>query len=129
MTLDDTTRQLVDGANFAVLATVNPDGSPQTSVIWVGLEGDAVVFSSTTARKKTRNIVRDPRVSVTVIDSANPYRTVEIRGKAEVIDDPTREVGRRLSHKYVGEDPPADPPGVKRVRVRVVPETVIGLSL
>jgi PPOX class probable F420-dependent enzyme len=129
VTFDDTTRQLVDGANFAVLATVNPDGSPQTSVIWVGLDGDAVVFSSTTARKKTRNIVRNPRVSITVIDSANPYRTVEIRGKAEVIDDPTREVGRRLSHKYVGQDPPADPPGVSRVRVRITPDKVIGLSL
>jgi PPOX class probable F420-dependent enzyme len=125
MILDDTTRQLVDGTNFAVLGTLNADGSPQTSVIWIGLDGDAVVFSSTTARKKTRNIQRDPRVSLTVIDSADPYRTVEIRGKAEVFDDPERELGRRLSHKYVGEDPPAEPPEVKRVIVRLIPEKVI----
>lgn len=128
MTFDDTTRQLVDGTNFAVLATLNPDGSPQTSVIWIGLDGDAVVFSSRADRKKTRNVQRDPRVSLTVIDATDPYRTVEIRGKAEVFDDPERELGRRLSHKYVGEDPPAEPPEVKRVIVRVVPEKVISFS-
>jgi hypothetical protein len=50
MAFDDTTRQLVDGRNFAVVATLNPDGSPQTSVVWVGLDDDAVVFSSTANR-------------------------------------------------------------------------------
>ena len=128
MALDDTTRQLVDGKNFATIATLNPDGSPQTSVIWVGLDGDAVVFSSTTSRRKTRNILRDPRVSLTILDAANPYRTVEIRGTAEVIDDPSRELGRRLSHKYVGEDPPAEPASVRRVIVRVTADKVIGFS-
>jgi PPOX class probable F420-dependent enzyme len=125
MTLDDKTRQLVDGRNFATIATLNPDGSPQTSVIWVGLDGDAVVFSSTTGRKKTRNILRDPRVSLTVINADNPYQTAEIRGTAEVIDDPERTLGTRLSHKYVGEDPPPDPPETKRVIVRVTADKVI----
>lgn len=129
MTLDDTARQLVDGKNFATIATVNPDGSPQTSVIWVGLDGDAVVFSSTASRRKTRNILRDPRVSLTIFDTADPYRTVEIRGRAEVIDDPRRELGRRLSHKYVGEDPPAEPPSVRRVIVRVTADKVIPFSV
>jgi PPOX class probable F420-dependent enzyme len=128
MTLDDATRLLVDGRNFATIATLNPDGSPQTSVIWVGLDGDAVVFSSTTGRRKTRNILRDPRVSLTIHDADNPYRTVEIRGTAEVIDDPERTLGTRLSHKYVGEDPPPEPPSVKRVIVRVTADKVIGFS-
>ena len=99
--------------------------SPQTSVIWVGLDGDAVVFSSTTGRKKTRNILRDPRVSLTVINADNPYQTAEIRGTAEVIDDPERTLGTLLSHKYVGEDPPPDPPETKRVIVRVTADKVI----
>ena len=129
MTLDDKTRQLVDGTNFAVVATLNPDGSPQTSVVWVGLDGDAVVFSSTTERKKTRNLRRDPRASLTVIAADNPYQTVEIRGTAEIIDDPGRTLGHRLSHKYVGEDPPPDPPGTQRVIVRVTPEKVIGFAV
>ena len=101
---------MVDGRNFAVVATVNPDGSPQTSVVWVGLDGDAVVFSTTAARRKTRNILRDPRVSVTVID------------------DPERTLGHRLSHKYVGEDPPPEPPSVRRVIIRVTPEKVTGFA-
>lgn len=100
--LDDATRQLIDGRNFATLATLNPDGSPQTSVIWVGLDDDAVVFSSTAARRKIRNIARDPRVSLTIFDLADPYRTVEIRGTVEVVDDPDRDLPKRLSHKYVG---------------------------
>lgn len=128
MTLDDRTRQLVDGRNFAVVATVNPDGSPQTSVIWVGLDGDTVVFSTTAGRKKTRNIRRDPRVSVTIIDADNPYLAVEIRGTAEVTDDEQRAVAHLLSQKYLGEEKPAEPPSVQRVVVRVTPEKVIGSS-
>lgn len=129
MTFDDATRQLIDGRNFATLATLNPDGSPQTSVIWVGLDGDAVVFSSTTGRRKIRNIARDPRVSLTIFDLADPYRTVEIRGTVELADDPDRELPRRLSHKYVGEDPPPEPAEVRRVIARLTPEKVIGFSV
>jgi PPOX class probable F420-dependent enzyme len=129
MALDDKTRQLVDGRNFGVVATLNPDGSPQTSVIWVGLDGDAVVFSARADRQKTRNLRRDPRVSVTVINAENPYQTVEIRGTAEVIDDPERSLSFRLSHKYAGEDPPPEPPEVKRVIIRITPEKVVSFSL
>jgi PPOX class probable F420-dependent enzyme len=125
MTLDDTAKQLVDGRNFGVLATVNPDGSPQTSVLWVGLDGDTVVISAMAHRKKVHNIQRDPRVSLTVIDAANPYRFVEIRGRADVTDDPERSLDFQLSHKYDGEDPSADPPGKTRVIVRITPEKVI----
>jgi PPOX class probable F420-dependent enzyme len=124
MTLDDTTRQLVDGRNFAVLATLNPDGSPQTSVTWVGLDGDTVIISSTAGRRKTRNILGDPRVSLTILDAADPYRAVEIRGKAEVSDDPGRMLAHRLSQKYLGVDKPAEPPSVQRVVIRVSVEKV-----
>lgn len=129
MTLNDATRQLIDGANFATLATINPDGAPQTSVIWVGLDGDAVVFSSTTGRRKIRNIVRDPRVSLTIFDVANPYQTVEIRGVVELVDDPDKELPRQLSHKYTGEDPPQEGPEVQRVIARLIPEKVVGFSV
>jgi PPOX class probable F420-dependent enzyme len=128
MTLDDNTRQLVDGKNFGVVATLNPDGSPQTSVIWVGLDGDAVVFSARADRRKTRNLLRDPRVSLTVINAANPYQTVEIRGTAEVIEDPERSLSFRLSHKYAGEDPPPEPPEVRRVIVRITADKVVSFS-
>jgi PPOX class probable F420-dependent enzyme len=125
MALDDAAKQMVDGKNFGVLATTNADGSPQTSVLWVGLDGDTVVISAMAHRRKVRNIKRDPRVSLTIIDAGNPYHSVEIRGKADVIDDPERSLSFRLSHKYADEDPPADPPGAQRVIIRIVPEKVI----
>lgn len=98
-------------------------------MIWVGLDDDAVVFSSTTGRRKIRNITRDPRVSLTIFDVANPYQTVEIRGVVELTADPEKELPRRLSHKYVGEDPPAEGPEVQRVIARLVPEKVIGFAV
>lgn len=125
MVLDDATKQMVDGKNFGVLATVNPDGAPQTSVLWVGLDGDTVVISAMAHRRKVRNIQRDARVSLTIIDAANPYHSVEIRGRADVTDDPERSMSFQLSHKYAREDPPADPPGASRVIVRITPEKVI----
>lgn len=75
-------RELLDGRNFATVATLNPDGGPQTSVVWVAREGDTVLFSTTAGRQKARNLTRDPRISLTVFDTANPYRTVEIRARS-----------------------------------------------
>ena len=129
MTLDDVTRRLVNGKNFATLATINPDGSPQTSVVWVGLHGDAVVFSSTAERQKVRNITRDPRVSLTVFDLANPYRSVEIRGTVDLVDDPDRVLPKRLSQKYLGTEPPEEGADVRRVIGRLTPQKVIGFSV
>ena len=67
ISLSESALRLVDGRNYAVLATVNPDGSPQTSVVWVGRDGGDLLFSTVEGRVKHRNMVRDPRVSVTVI--------------------------------------------------------------
>ncbi|WP_406276857.1 PPOX class F420-dependent oxidoreductase [Nocardia sp. NBC_00881] len=128
ITFDDATRELLDGTNFATVATLNPDGEPQTSVVWILREGDTVMFSSTTNRQKVRNLTRDPRISLTVLDTTNPYRTVEIRGTAELVEDRDRAVQREVSHKYLGEDPPSDPEGTVRVIVRVIPHKVGGFS-
>ncbi|MDT0265851.1 PPOX class F420-dependent oxidoreductase [Streptomyces sp. DSM 44915] len=127
--LDATVRELVEGRNFAVVATLNPDGGPQTSVVWVGIERDAVVFSTTAGRRKARNLARDPRVSLTVYDRANPYRSVEIRGTAELLPDPDKALPRRLSQRYLGEDPPPEPADVVRLVVRVTARKVIAISL
>jgi hypothetical protein len=78
-------------------------------VIWVKREGDAVLFTTTSTRQKARNIARDGRVSLTVLDSDNPYHSIEIRGKAELI-------------------PPVDPEGAERFVVRVVPDRVIAFT-
>ena len=124
-TLDDFARTLIDDRNFATVATLGRDGGPQTSVVWIDRDGDAVVFTVTDDKQKARNLARDSRISLTVFDRENPYRSVEVRGTAELIQDPQRELSHRLSHKYLGEDPPPDPPGSNRLIVRVRPERVV----
>jgi PPOX class probable F420-dependent enzyme len=124
--LNDATLRLLDGKNYAVLATVNPDGSPQTSVIWVGRDGGDVVFSTVAGRVKHRNMVRDPRVSVSVIDSADPENYIELRGRVSMTPDVGRRLDTELSWKYDGKDPGADRPGAVRVVVRVVVERATG---
>lgn len=125
---DATSREILDGRNFAVVATVNPDGGPQTSVVWYKREGGTVVFSTTAGRRKARNLARDPRVSMTVFDLADPYRSVEIRGAAELVPDDARALPYELSHRYLGADPPQDPAGTVRLIVRVVPQKVVAFS-
>ena len=126
--LDETTRELLDGKNFATVATVNPDGGPQTSVVWILRDGDTVLFSALSTRRKVLNLTRDPRVSLTVFDAANPYRSVEIRGTAELTGDPGKTLPRALSRKYLGEDPPPEPDELTRVVVRVIPQKVNAFS-
>jgi PPOX class probable F420-dependent enzyme len=121
---DEATRDLLDGRNFATVATVNPDGGPQTSVVWILREGDTVAFSTTAGRRKARNLARDPRISVSVFDTGNPYHSVEIRGTAELAEDPGRSLPKALSRKYLGEDPPPEPDEVVRLIVRVTPDKV-----
>jgi PPOX class probable F420-dependent enzyme len=124
--LGETTVKLLDGRNYAVLATVNPDGSPQTSVVWVGRDGTDVLFSTVAGRVKHRNMVRDPRVSLTVIDSADPENYVELRGRVTITADIGRRLDTELSWKYDGKDPGEDRPGAVRIAVRLTVERVTG---
>lgn len=90
--LNDGIRRLLDRRHFAVLATINPDGAPQTSAMWVARDGDQVLFSTIAGRRKHRNLLRDPRASVTILDSDDPYNYVELRGRVTMEED----VGRRF---------------------------------
>jgi PPOX class probable F420-dependent enzyme len=130
VSLNDAVRKLLDDPNPAVLATINADGSPQTSVIWVGLDGDDVVISSAAGRRKDRNIRRDPRVSLSVYDQADPEQYAEIRGTATVTEDAGRQLAVLLGEKYEGPgggQPFLDlPPEVVRVVIRITPEHVAG---
>jgi len=117
--MSDATAQDLYEPTAMVLATVNADGSPQTSVMWVGRDGDDLLFSTVEGRVKHRNMVRDPRVSVTVIDSADPENYVELRGTASMTPDIGRRFDTGLSWKYDGKDPGEDRPGAVRVVVRV----------
>jgi PPOX class probable F420-dependent enzyme len=124
--LSGETRRLLDGRNYAVLATINSYGSPQTSAMWVGRDGDDLLMSTVEGRLKHRNMVRDPRVSVTVIDSADPENYVELRGLASMTPDIGRRIDTELSWKYDGKEPGEDKPGAVRVAVRIVVTRVTG---
>ncbi|MGX9885929.1 PPOX class F420-dependent oxidoreductase [Streptomyces sp. NPDC002276] len=126
---DDFVRALLDGKNFASVATLRPDGAPQTSVVWIKREDDTVLFSSLQDRQKVRNLRHDPRVSLSVFDLANPYASVEIRGTAEILPDPDKRLPHELSHKYLGVDPPGERDDQVRVIVRVVPRKIVGFQV
>ncbi|MFH8371686.1 PPOX class F420-dependent oxidoreductase [Streptomyces sp. NPDC018031] len=132
VSLSDGARRLLDDPHPAVLGTVNPDGSPQTSVVWVAREGDELVVSTEAGRRKERNIARDPRVSLTVYDRADPLRYLEVRGVATVTEDLGRRVAVRLAEEYegagAGEEYRRLPPEVVRVVIRIEPRRVVGTA-
>jgi PPOX class probable F420-dependent enzyme len=125
-TLSPATIELLEGRNYAVLATINPDGSPHTSTMWVGCDGGDVVMSTVEGRRKHRNMIRDPRVSLAVIDSADGENYVELRGRVTMTPDVGLIVDNRLSWKYDGKDKDPDRPGMVRVVVRLTVEKATG---
>src|SRR3954470_16495544 len=126
--LNEATRRLLDGPNFAVLATINRDGSPQTSAMWVGRDGDDVLFSTLAGRRKHRNLERDPRASVTVLDSDDPYNYVELRGRVTIEEDVGRAFDIGLSWRYDGHDPDPDPAGAVRLILRMTVAKATGYA-
>jgi PPOX class probable F420-dependent enzyme len=127
ISLSEATLRLLDGRNYAVLATVNPDGSPQTSAMWIGRDGRDVLFSTVAGRVKHRNMLRDPRISVSILDSSDPENYVELRGRASMSPDPGRGLHLQLAGKY-GMDPGEDAPGAARVIVRMAVEKAAGYA-
>lgn len=124
VTLSESARTLLDGKVFAVLSTINPDGSPQLTTMWVTSDGDQVVFSTVEGRQKPKNMRRDPRVSLLMYDPENPYHYVEIRGTAELEPDPASLIDE-LSQKYTGQDWKVEPEGTVRLVVRVTPTKIV----
>ena len=125
-TLNEASRALIDGANFASIATINPDGSPQTSVVWVTRDGDDLLFSTVIGRRKELNLRRDPRVSVTIFDQQQPYSYIEVRGSVTLDPQGGRELIDALSNKYLGKDYGVEPEDNVRVVIRLTPRKVTG---
>ncbi|MFD3972463.1 PPOX class F420-dependent oxidoreductase [Streptomyces cyaneofuscatus] len=123
-------KNLLDTPVFVNIATIQPDGSPQVSPVWVKRDGDDVLISTTVGRRKETNLRRDPRVTVVVQPADNPYSYAEIRGQAELTTEGGQELIDELSVKYTGKpygefNPNAgqDDP---RVVVRITPRKVVG---
>jgi PPOX class probable F420-dependent enzyme len=102
--LSPDTKKLIDRPNFAHLATLMPDGSPLSTPVWVGREGDHIVICTGENSLKGKNTRRDPRVAFSVVDFHNPYEEVQIRGRViERRPDPDLKILDSISHKYVGK--------------------------
>ncbi len=120
MTLDPTLKELARAKNFAAMSTLMPDGQPQTQLMWVHADDEHLLINTEVGRQKFRNVVRDPRVTITVFDSENPYRYVEARGR--VVSTEAGQAGRddidALSQKYTGA-PYGNPIATERVILRI----------
>jgi PPOX class probable F420-dependent enzyme len=104
-------KQLVDSANFAHLATLMPDGSPQAVPVWIGREGDYLVICTGEGSLKAKNTRRDPRIALSIVNFDNPYEEVQIRGRVvERRPDPELKVMDAISHKYIGKPFPMRSP-------------------
>ena len=98
-------RDLFTKRAFAALTTLMPDGSPQTTPVWVDTDGEYVIFNSAKGRQKDRNVRRDPRVALAIVDPDNPYRYLEVRGKvAEITEQGADAHIDKMAKKYLGQD-------------------------
>ena len=122
--LPEGARALFNGPNHVAVTTIDPDGSPQMSLVWAKTDGDAVVFSTIKGRRKYANLTRDPRVGALVYAADDPYIYAEVRGTATIIDDPRAELINELALKYTGE-PFGERPGEQRVIVTIKPRKVV----
>ena len=97
-------KKLIDRPNFAHLATLMPDGTPQSTPVWLGREGEYLVICTSDGSLKARNTRRDPRLALSIVDFDNPYEEVQIRGRViERRPDPELKVMDPISHKYIGK--------------------------
>jgi PPOX class probable F420-dependent enzyme len=102
--LSPDTKKLIDRPNFAHLATLMPDGSPLSTPVWIGREGDHIVICTGENSLKGKNTRHDPRVALSIIDFDDPYAEVQIRGRViERRPDPELKILDPISHKYVGK--------------------------
>ena len=117
-------RDLFDKRAFASLGTLMPDGSPQVTPVWCDFDGQHVIFNSARGRQKDRNVRRDPRVAMAIIDPDNPYRYLEIRGRVVEITEQGADTHiDKMAKKYLDADKyPYRQAGEVRVMYKIRPE-------
>ena len=132
MSIQSTNRymDLLERPLLAVLSTIMPDGSPQATPLWFDTDGSYIRINSAKGRTKDLNMRRDPRVALVIVDDANPYRYVQIRGRVVkfIEGDVAREHINQLSQRYTGQDWELMRPDEVRVMYLIEPEHVSGLG-
>ena len=113
--------------NFGHLATLEPDGSPQVTPVWVDVDDQYILVNSAVGRRKVRNVERDPRVSLEVVEQENPYSMLSLKGKVvEMTTDGADAHIDAMAKKYLGQDSyPFRQPGEERIILKIEPEKVI----
>jgi PPOX class probable F420-dependent enzyme len=124
----DSHRELLD-AKFASLATIGSDGFPQVTEIWFLLVDGELKISLNTSRRKTKNLIARPQCSLFLLDLANPYRYLEVRGRARVEPDDDYAFARSVGAKYGADLKVHDRPGETRVAVTIEPVNVYAVDM
>ncbi|HLB23915.1 MAG TPA: PPOX class F420-dependent oxidoreductase [Dehalococcoidia bacterium] len=126
--LSDKTKKYLEAKSFAHVATVNKDGSPQVSPVWIEHDGTHVIVNSEDKRLKVANLRRNPAVSLSIQNPENPYEYIEIRGRVTGITPNGGFEGiDRLAKKYLGQDKyPNNQPGDVRVVITIEPTRIVG---
>ena len=111
---------------FANLATLNPDGSPQVTPVWVDFDGSHVIVNTARGRVKAKNLAREPRVAVSIADPENPYRYLGIQGRVVEMTEKGGDAHiDKMAKKYLGKDSyPFRKPGEVRIVVKIAPDKV-----
>jgi PPOX class probable F420-dependent enzyme len=124
-TLPEDFTDLLERPLFAHLATIRPDGSPHTQVMWFRWDGSRIQMTHTKTRQKFRNIAEEPRIALSIADPDNPYRFLEVRGVVEKVEDdvPDADFYKALQHHY-GKDYPV-PDAAVRVVLTIRPDNFI----
>lgn len=122
--LEPTAKTLAQGKNFAAFTTLLPSGQPMTHVMWVDADDEHILINTEIDRQKYKNVEKDPRVTVTVIDASNPYRYAEVRGRVvdKVVGPEARSHIDVLSQKYNNSPYPAENIKTERVVLRIEPD-------
>ena len=122
--IPDSHADILEKTGFMHLASIGPDGEPQSHPVWYDFQDGFLRFSTTRDRQKFRNVERDPRVSASILDPENPYRYLEVRGRvAKVEDDPEQAFIDHLAKRYLDADEyPNKQPGDERVICMIEPE-------
>ncbi|HEX2052226.1 MAG TPA: PPOX class F420-dependent oxidoreductase [Actinomycetota bacterium] len=126
--LSDEQKEYFRKPNFGHLATLDPDGSPQVTAVWVDVDDRYILVNSAVGRRKVRNVERDPRVSLDVVEQENPYNMVAVKGRVvDMTTDGADDHIDAMAKKYLGEDKyPFRQPGEERIILKIEPQKVAG---
>ena len=130
MDLTEGQRRFLENPFVGVVTTLQRDGSPQSTVVWVDVDDEGVSINTAYGRVKPRNLARDPRISLVVVDPGDPHRWLKLSGTGTLVDAGADDQIDRLSKKYTGRDVFAfRQPGEQRVTVRITPDRILDRGL